>query len=375
MARFESSKLVPNLINPESEVLFVGEAPGEDELYHGEPFVGRAGQALSFAIEHTFKLPRSAFSFANLCQRRPYKNKFTYALDSEELASGLTELAQQIVTHKNLKLIVALGNWPMYFLTGTQGQKPGTGISDWRGSFIANTLTPDGPPILVTYHPAFIIRPNGYTNKPIFFSDLAWAKKYLDDPSIFPWNYSSYIDPPLDVLETLCSEISSSSSLVAVDIETFRDGSLSCIGFSDSTTRGLCLTYESSAIWKYAPILLASQAPKVFQYGKFDIEFLRRNYGWATTNYAWDTYIASSNLLPEFPRGLDFLTSIYTPLPYYKNERKVWKETGNQNTLWEYNIKDVIATLMIAIEQQHEIEELWPGGSTTSPISISGTFS
>ena len=76
-------------------------------------------------------------------------------------------------------------------------------------------------------------------------------------------------------------------------------------------------------------------------------------------NYTYDTYIGAANLMPEFPRGLDFLTSIYTWFPYYKQERKVWKEEGDLDILWNYNIKDIIATYQIAMAQMVELKELY----------------
>ena len=61
--------------------------------------------------------------------------------------------------------------------------------------------------------------------------------------------------------------------------------------------------------------------------------------------------------MPEFNRGLDFLASVYTDFPFYKEDRKKWKEEGDMDILWEYNIKDVIATWIIAAKQMREMEE------------------
>lgn len=351
-----ASTKVPFEGDPKSPVWLVGEAPGREEDEAGRPFIGRAGQFLERYLGR-LNIPRSSVRLCNLCKYRPPKNKFK-ALPDDQLSEGLAELESELQEHRP-NLVVALGAWPMYYLTGCaapKSQKPGSGIGIWRGSVVPSIL--HNGKVLITYHPAYIIRPNGFQWHPIFFNDLGRIPKHRETPKTLEPTYDLYIDPPAALLGSLCESMASSEWL-SVDIETFP-GEMSCIGFADSAQRALVLTYENSPTnWPVAEYLLASATKKIFQNGRYDIDFITHFYGWPVENFAHDTLIASATILPEFPRALDFLCSIYTEFPYYKEERKEWKKTGDLETLWNYNAKDVIATYQIAMAQRRDINEMF----------------
>jgi hypothetical protein len=151
-----------------------------------------------------------------------------------------------------------------------------------------------------------------------------------------------------------------------VDIETFPGGRFSCIGFAyrerDSDV-GVCITLDRPDLHRYVKEVWESDTPKIFQYGTYDTAFMRFFYGWRIGGYyggmGWDTYVAAANLLPDFPRNLGFLCSIYTRFPYYKEERKLWKEEDDMTSLWEYNVKDIVGTMHVAYAQMAEVEELY----------------
>jgi len=352
---------VPFVGPPESSLWLCGEAPGKEEILQGEPFVGLSGQLQDRFLER-HGITRREPHFCNLSKYRPKKNMFRYLLDSPQLQEGVDDLKIQLSLNRP-NVIVALGAWPLYYLTGRTGKqgKPGTGILNWRGSVLPCTLV-DGLKVVASVHPAYVLRDYGF--HPIYYQDLGRAVHQSTFPDIRYPQYESIIDPPRDILYSIADEMSQAEWL-SVDIETFGD-KLACIGFADSAERGLCLTYNSVTSWEIARELLTSNAKKIFQYGTFDVSYLDHFYGWKVDNIGWDTYIATANLLPEFRRGLHFTTSIYTDFPYYKDEGrsvlKTWKETksfADLNTLWEYNIKDIVATYMIAMKQMKEMEELY----------------
>lgn len=346
------------------KIMVVGEAPGANEEQKLRPFIGDSGDLMIryFGRHRVF---REELHLTNLCKYRPDKNKFEKVLGTQELEEGLEELRQEIIEYQP-NVIVAMGNWPLYYLTGHCGSNknkpvPGAGITNYRGSVLPNTLVPGGPKVLATYHPAFIVRPTGFAMHPIFAMDLGRALEQAAFPEIRYPLYESHIDPDQGTLQLLMDEMVE-SRMVSIDIETFGQ-TLACVGFTSSEKWGLCLTFENPVAWEVSEYLLQTQTPKMFQFGAFDINWLKYFYQWETRGYGegqgWDTYIASASLMPEFPRGLDFLTSIYTAFPYYKTERKDWKQTGDLKTLWEYNIKDIIATLMIGNAQAKELKEEW----------------
>lgn len=347
---------VPSVGPLDAKVMIVGEAPGKDEEVAGEPFVGKSGQFLERYLNRC-GIKRKEVYLTNVCKFRPKGNKFEQLLGTKELQDGILELEHEIQRMPNLNLITSVGNWPMYYTTGCTAEKgkAGTGITSWRGSVVNGTGPALGKKVLITYHPAFIIRPQGFGNHPIFLNDLRRIKQEWDFPELIYPKFDIYIDPPN--LEELAREMMQSEWLT-VDIETFGK-ELACVGFADSVKRGLCITCNNEHGWDIARMMLAGPQKKIFQFGAFDINYLFWFYGWEVVNYAYDTYIAAANLMPEFPRGLDFLVSMYTPFPFYKEERKTWKNTGNLQILWTYNIKDVIGTHWTAMEQMGELKELY----------------
>lgn len=353
----------------DAKIMVVGEAPGKEEEMQGRPFAPReqgrmnAGNLINRYFQDRWGVPRSEIYYTNLGRYRPYKNDFKHYLGTEQLEEGLEELRTDIARIRP-NVIVAAGNWPLYYLTGQCGTdklgrrtKPGTGIMNWRGSIIPCTLV-EGVKVFCSLHPAYILRNWGW--HPIFAEDLGKIKRESTYPEIRSPQYESFINPPSDVMDTLVSEMCHAEWL-SIDIETFPTNTASCIGFSDRVDRALCITHEYAGWRDIAGTLLSSPARKIFQYGTFDTNFLKRFHRLETNNWAFDTYIAAASLMPEFPKRLDFLTSIHTDFPFYKVERKEWKQTGDMQKLWSYNIKDVIATLMIAHRQMEELTRIFGG--------------
>src|SRR6267378_7054437 len=120
--------------------------------------------------------PDSVF-VTNLSHHRPKDNKFEYLIGSKELSDGVNEIKELIVKNKPV-VICTLGSWPMYFVTGKKGKKPGSGILNWRGSILEYHLPNDGnncsdlPTIKVipTIHPAAVYRDRKLY--PIFDQDI-----------------------------------------------------------------------------------------------------------------------------------------------------------------------------------------------------------
>lgn len=104
--------------------------------------------------------------------------------------------------------------------------------------------------------------------------------------------------------------------------------------------------------------LLASPLPKVNQNIKFDWKKLER-LGIKVENVQGDTLLAASCLYAEFPKNLGFLTSLYTDMPYFKDEGKQFDPSiHNRDRLYLYCAKDSLATHQIYREQQKELVEL-----------------
>jgi DNA polymerase len=140
-------------------LMFVGEAPGEDEDRKGEPFVGRAGQLLTNTLKR-LGVERSQVYIANILKCRPPGNR-TPAPD--EMASCMPWLQRQIATIQP-KVICGLGNIAVQTLLVTK-----TGITKLRGRL----TQAQGVPFFPTFHPAYILR--NMSDLPLFEADLKQA--------------------------------------------------------------------------------------------------------------------------------------------------------------------------------------------------------
>ena len=132
----------------QAEWLFVGEGPGADEDALGEPFVGQAGKLLDNMLMAIGLKRGNNVYIANVVKCRPPSNRTP---EPQEIATCLPYLEQQIALIKP-KLIVALGKTAATALLGreaTLGSLRGT-IHDYHGT-----------PLIVTYHPAYLLRSPG----------------------------------------------------------------------------------------------------------------------------------------------------------------------------------------------------------------------
>lgn len=130
--------------SPRARLMFVGEAPGEDEDIQGLPFVGRAGQLLTKIIQ-AMGFTRDDVYIANILKCRPPHNR---APLPEEIAACSGYVKSQIELIKP-KALCTLGKFASQTLLGTE-----TPISALRGRF----HDCQGIPVMPTYHPAYLLR-------------------------------------------------------------------------------------------------------------------------------------------------------------------------------------------------------------------------
>lgn len=138
------NKFVYGVGNPNAEVMFVGEGPGAEEDRRGEPFVGRAGQLLD-KILAAMQLDRSKVYIANVVKCRPPNNRDP---QPEEMNQCMPYLREQIRIIKP-KMICALGRIAAQALLNTT-----TPLGRLRGTWHQF----ESIPLLVTYHPAALLR-------------------------------------------------------------------------------------------------------------------------------------------------------------------------------------------------------------------------
>jgi DNA polymerase len=144
--------------------LFVGEGPGADEDAQGEPFVGQAGRLLdSMMAAIGIKRGREAY-IANVVKCRPPGNRTPTLEEASACAPFLDRQVDLIAP----KLIVALGKTAAMRLLNTDAS---------LGSLRGQVHRYRGTPLVVTYHPAYLLR--NLPDKAKAWEDLLFARREL----------------------------------------------------------------------------------------------------------------------------------------------------------------------------------------------------
>jgi len=147
--------------------LVVGEAPGAEEDRQGEPFVGRAGQLLDTMLR-ALGLARGEVYIANVLKCRPPGNRDP-SQDEARLCRGYLDRQIELV---DPTLILAVGRIAAQNLLGTDSP-----LGKLRGR--VHTLGAARRPVVVTYHPAYLLRSPGEKRKA--WADLVFARQVFRD--------------------------------------------------------------------------------------------------------------------------------------------------------------------------------------------------
>jgi DNA polymerase len=159
--------------NEQAKLVFVGEGPGADEDVQGLPFVGRAGQLLTQMIEGTAKregipLERKDVYICNVVKCRPPENR-TPEPDEMEICGQFLFRQLSVIRPR---AICALGATAARALLGRK-----EGVTRMRG----NWYQWRDLPLMVTYHPSYLLRPYNQNAKREAWEDLKKALHFVYD--------------------------------------------------------------------------------------------------------------------------------------------------------------------------------------------------
>lgn len=158
-----TKQAVPGDGNPDADILFIGEAPGQKEDELGVPFVGAAGKLLNELLA-TINMNREDIFIANVIKHRPPGNRDPLP---EEIAVYAPWLAKQIEII-DPKIIITLGRFSMDFVLGS-----GFSISKIHGE----PKRKNGRVIVPLYHPAAALYSGNL--RPTLFADFQKIPKII----------------------------------------------------------------------------------------------------------------------------------------------------------------------------------------------------
>ena len=356
-------KYIPGEGSVSAKLAIVGEAPGAQEDAEGRPFVGPSGQLLNSILDEC-GVSRNEVYVTNVVKYRPPNNKFNQldkiGVDYHEQVENLWKELDTIGPN----CILALGNEALRALTGKKG------IKEHRGSILRgkNGTTK----VIGTLHPAVFIRTAGETG--VFkYSALAYCK--LDYQRAIEESQSPELHLPTRQLQIARSSHDLYKYIrryenvrkFAADIESIKCIP-SCISFAASPLHAISIpllpglvesisSYELATMWRMIDDILGSK-DIVGQNFKYDQHKLTRPCGFTRAKLWADTAMQAHVLYPEFPKALEFLTSIFTREPYYKSEYKEWDPSKDSyDRVLSYNAKDSAVTLEVHEELDKELIE------------------
>ena len=373
--------------------MIVGEAWGENERARNLPFVGASGKELEIMLAEAGIDPAQCF-YTNLINEKPNANDMRAFLlpnqrgekglfndgvrPSDRLLTGLQRLDRQIEAVKP-QIIITVGNWPMWYLTGkgnvktAKGYKLPTGIDTWRGSQLFLRPSPFRDmcdiPVLPVYHPAAILR--NYSWRKITVQDLTRATDFLEGTS---WKDLGELDrlnivmpSPAELGRFIDSWIKQPEIPIVCDLETkqFRihivgltqDGKTNiAIPFFHITANGFRPTYQPLAFRQiYMHLHRLFHAPGMRFRGQnwmYDIQFITMFF-FTTPVCDWDSMIGQHVAFPALRKALDYQASMYCKhYVYWKDDLK--ESTDNMDTTKAclYNCEDLWRTHEIIAAQE-----------------------
>ena len=164
----QAKKLVFGDGNPNSELMIVGEGPGEKEDRMGKPFVGDAGALLNKMLK-SIDIEREKIYITNVVNFRPPNNR-------KPESAEITRYSEFLKTHISIinpKILVLMGSTAMESLFGSKIK-----ISKERGIWKELIVNNKKYLVMITFHPAYLLRQPD--QKKYSWADLKEIRKKID---------------------------------------------------------------------------------------------------------------------------------------------------------------------------------------------------
>lgn len=329
-------------------IAFVGEAPSTEEIRTGRPFTGRAGGVFDQCLRSA-RLIRSQCYITNVSKtklpgnnsdvlisiKKNKEEKRDYGHFTRTGTKLVETLQDELRALKACKLVIPMGNTALAACTYDAATNKGrAGISTIRGYRIDTSYVGK---LLPTLHPATVLYGDNYLQQYDIAHDFSKARKIINGELseelprvIIPRD----LDSALEILEDFYE-----AQIFACDAEVVNY-EVSCLSFCrDTKTRytdedgvtyqGVTYSIPIHGVWteddevqlwrSITRVLENPRSEKIFQNGVFDIGFFGDRNGILVQGKISDTMVAHHIMYPDFRKGLGYLASLETNLPYWKD--------------------------------------------------------
>lgn len=351
----------------DATVAIIAEAPGDRERVLKMPLVGGSGKVLWDTVRK-YGINRRNTYITNVVKKQLLGSGDTKErVDDGDFANYSAILQWELSQLPNLKYILCLGNFALQAITGYKG------INTYRGSVFPvqlrqayndkEVVTRDVQ-VLATYNPAAVLR--NPSNELMFKFDMGRLNELVTG-KFEQRDVEAIINPTFGEAMAYIEKMRQSPNPVGLDIET-SSGETICIGLSDNIYNAMCINFRDAnsnrftvkqemQLWVAIQRLVKDPNVRlVMQNGMYDASWLWFKDRVKITSFWFDTMLAHHTLYPTLPHNLGFLVSQYTNHPFYKDEGKIWKETGDIDAEWRYNAKDVCLMLEAQQKMLKELE-------------------
>ncbi len=230
--------------------------------------------------------------------------------------------------------------------------KPGSKLTDWRGSlFVSTEGALAGRKCLATHHPSEVFKETELSA--LVDLDLRKALRESTHAELTSPLLSMRILNASESISWLQTNTNTTRPW-AFDIEGGCETDISCVSFADSPTNSVLVPLQDFQPHEKAPVLVAlsrfmsSSTPKILQNCLYDAFVFAWLYKIRVKNIIWDTMLSGWEHYPELKKGLATQTSIWTDVPFYKNDRK----KDDKLVFYQYCCRDSMVTFELA--QKHD---------------------
>lgn len=355
--------------SPAAPILILAEAPASIEMQMQKPLAGQSGDVFNDCL-HAAGLIRSNTYILNAWPFRVFKEKeniFILNQPSVKLWDknrGFTDEGWEATADTRRRIVASSSNLILTMgnpaLALAMSKRP---ITKWRGSPLWSERF--SRKVIPTIHPAATLH-GTYLWRYLITADMEKAKLHMQSPVWTLPQRSYFLDPSFsDVIDYM--KMISEQPRFATDIECINH-QVNCFCLAPNKNEAMIIPMadeygnawwdegQEMRIWQgYAKLLGNPDIMKINQnIVGFDSPFLLQQNNIFTYGEIGDTMIAQKIMYPEFRKGLDFICSIRTDEPYYKEEGKMWKGMGGDiEQFWTYNGKDGC----VAIESWDDLAE------------------
>lgn len=346
-----------------SKIAIIGEAINDKESVNRMPLSGNNAKLLWDTLRE-YDIRRSDCFVTTVVKRVVTLSKFAdgkAVVKKTEIEHWEGLLEWELDQLLNVEYVLCIGDLALHALIGE------TGITKWRGSVFDCTIgrLKRKVKVIAIANPSVVI--NNSLMEPMFKMDVHKLRRVMDG-QFEKHNIYARINPTSQEAMDYIDKLEADGIPIAFDIEVIANET-ACIGFANNAHEGMCISLRNSTDNIYTEeeeLKLRMRIQELFD--NPDNKFIAQNAsfdsGWLwykdrirVPSVWFDTLLAHHTLYPRLPHNLGYLTAQYTNHPYYKDDGKTWREGGNIDQFWEYNVTDCCITWAVHDKVLKELKQ------------------